>query len=209
MVEHKSDRSPEAGKSRKWILLVGVVLLVACGGGAIALVSIFRGPTQDPVLLSIEPDELALLQPLAWSAEVDRVESSESIRSWVAPLDDSAKRYVTFGIHVKSFPTQLAAKYDFLSSIRKNYENNSGEEFLFDIDDGVSLLADEFDIFCYDTDQRYKRTKNNCDWWVYWARYGDYRVFVRVTGSDWGRDEFVGLIAEIDAKISEKMDASP
>ena len=188
-----------------WLLLVGAVLFVVCGGGAVGLVSVFGGSSPDPTALSVPPYGLALLKPLNWSTDASRVDGSESIQGWSAVLDAAAKRRVAYALNIKGHPSQAAAKVDFLRSIRNNYEAVPGKANVYDVDDGISMRADEFDIFCFDTDLRYERTKNNCAWWVYWARYGEYRVFVKVVGSDWGRDELVGLVTEIDTNISEKL----
>ncbi|WP_148083308.1 hypothetical protein [Micromonospora sp. Llam0] len=177
------------------LLLLSLVVLAVVTAGVLELfVSV--GPVDAPKL-TVSPVTLPGLKKLHWEVATEGVGSSSFVSVWQASgVDEGGQYYLQ---EVERYPSSIVARWYYWSSIRINFESDFPNKVI-----GVSALrdlgADSFDLFCVDIDSTHA-SSGQCAIWAYWARYGEFIVYINITGSDLNVNGFLDIVVSADKRL--------
>lgn len=63
------------------------------------------------------------------------------------------------------------------------------------------LAAEQLDVFCGNIGRSDDDSLKDCTIWGYWARYGQYVIYLEVYGMKLARDDFLSLVGKLDEHL--------
>ncbi|WP_144127255.1 hypothetical protein [Catellatospora sichuanensis] len=188
-------------KMRKLYLGMVLVLAIMIVVGGVLIFP--QNPGVDTKALVMSPARNTVLAAQSWKLETSNGSDSGVTEVWTALAP--GKRRITYFQEIYRGRNELVARWDYLSSVRRNFERNYPSKVI-GVNGEIKFGADEKDTFCVDIDDTLSKGIDSCAMWIFWARYGQFRIYISVNGTHLGREDFLRTVGEVDAWVLDALE---
>jgi hypothetical protein len=187
------------------LVLLGLVTLVASvvvGISLMKIASTSRAEVATESLAAIDPDKLGSAFEREWSEVLNQVSNGSYVHLWYSDRGESLM------IEIWKRGNPVLAEWVFRSSNQKINYKSDFPGLVQNVALPKGLGADEAELFCGNVGRSRTAELEECQIWGYWARYGQYVVYLDIYATMMRATSFREAVLSFDHHVEVVLDGA-
>lgn len=182
------------------LVFAAMVAAIATGLSLLKVVSSSRDDVAPETLVAIELYHLGPHFENGWSEDTKHFNGEAYVRTWLSESSESLM------VEVWKRGDPLRAEWVFHSYNEKIDYKSDFPGLVRDVAVPEGINADNADLFCGNIGKSRTDELEDCQIWGFWARYGQYVLYLDLYGEAMSADEFKKAAISFDRQIAAMLE---